>query len=263
MFALLKRRRRARLRRLPVPGAWRDIVARRAPAVSRLPEPDRRELFGHVHVLLAEKRFTGCGGLAMTDEIRVTIAAQAALLLLHRETDYFPGLRSILVYPESYVAPLSEEQDDGTVIEGSEAREGESWHEGSLVLSWSDVIGGAADPHDGYNLVLHEFAHQLDAETGQENGTPRLASKAQYKEWQGVMSREYEALCEAVRAGRPTVLDAYGAESPAEFFAVSTEAFFERPRNLKARHPELYEQLKLYYRQDPERRAGAEPGACG
>jgi len=255
MLSIFRNRRRATLRRLPVPEAWRGIVARRVPAVAGLSEADRAELFGHIHVLLTEKRFAGCGGLEMTDEVRITIAAQAALLLLHRNTSYFRGLHSILVYPGSYVAPVSEEQDDGTVIEGPEAREGESWHEGSLVLSWADVVEGAADPHDGYNLVLHEFAHQLDAETGDENGTPRLESRSQYQSWRRIMTREYESLCAAVEAGRETILDPYGAESPAEFFAVATEAFFERPRNLRMRHPELYDQLRRYYRQDPDRGA--------
>lgn len=251
MLHFFKHRRRMKLRSLPVPASWLEIIDRNAPVTAALSEADRAELFGHVHVLLAEKRIEGCGGLPMTDEIRVTIAAQASLLLLHRETDYFPTLRSVLVYPDSYIAPLSEEQKDGTVIEGHEVREGESWHEGALALSWVDVMNGAADPHDGNNLVLHEFAHQLDSETGDEDGMPWLASAARRETWRRVLGAEFEALRHAVEDMRPTLLDEYGAESPAEFFAVATECFFELPCELKREHPELYEQLALFYTLDP------------
>ncbi len=172
-------------------------------------------------------------------------------MLLHRETNYFPTLRSILVYRESYLAPLSEEQDDGTVIEGDEPREGESWHEGSLALSWADVLEGVAHPEDGYNLALHEFAHQLDSETGAEDGMPRLESPEQRAQWKEVLGREFQTLRRAVQDKQPTLLDDYGAESPAEFFAVATECFFMLPGDLKQEHPELYDQLMTYYRQDP------------
>ena len=251
---IFKRRHRETLRSAPVPEAWHSIIKRNAPLIAALDETDRAELFGHAHVLLNEQRFEGCTGLTMTEEIRVTIAALASVLLLHRDTNYFPALRSIIVYPESYLAPLNEEQDDGTVIEGEEPRDGESWHEGSLALSWADVLEGAAHPGDGYNLVLHEFAHQLDGETGDEDGMPRLNTRELRAQWQVVFGREFETLRRAVEDKRSTLLDDYGAESPAEFFAVATECFFELPHDLIQAHPELYELLKTYYRQDPANR---------
>ncbi len=219
--------------------------------VQRLSDADREELKGHIQVLLAEKRFEGAGGLTMTDEVRVTIAAQAAVLLLRRETDYYPGLSSIVVYPDEYLAPFEEVDETGVVTEGSDQRSGESWEEGTLVLSWEDVLMGGAEGEYPYNVVLHEFAHQLDAEDGGASGIPLLGSRAARRMWTRTLRAGYERLQDDVRRGRKTVLDPYGAESPAEFFAVATECFFETPVTLQERHPELYSELVRYYRQDP------------
>ncbi|HVO76938.1 MAG TPA: M90 family metallopeptidase [Candidatus Bathyarchaeia archaeon] len=246
-----KKKRRARLMKTPLRPDWIAIVERTVPYYLVLPPADREELLGLVQVFLAEKRFEGCDGLEITDEIRLTIAVQACVLLLHRKTDVYPLLQSILVYPHTFVAPLKERAPGGVVIEDFEEREGESWDTGALVLSWDDVLESAADVHDGYNVVLHEFAHQLDDESGIADGAPRLESKAAYEAWSRVFEREYDALVENIERHRPTLLDEYAVESPAEFFAVVTEAFFETPAGLKAAHPELYEQLSLYYRQDP------------
>ena len=197
------------------------------------------------------------GGLELTDEIRVTIAAQACILLLHRETDYYPKLTSILVYPAGYTAYETRPFAGNVWEEGGENRLGQTGRRlGSLVLAWDDVKRGAADPSDGTNLVLHEFAHQLDFEDNASDGAPALATRAEYLAWARVMSREFKALCDADRAGTPTVLDRYGATNPAEFFAVATEAFFERPRVLRARHPELYAEFAHFFRQDPIRYSG-------
>src|SRR5215213_11101275 len=160
MFTFFKTRRRAGLRATPIPDDWRRTIERNVPIVRRLPPADRQELFGHVQVFLAEKHFEGCGGLELTDEIRVTIAAQACLLLLHRETDYYRRLVTILVYPTAYVAKGVESLGGGLVLEGPQGRLGEAWTAGVVVLSWDDVRGGAADVRDGQNVVLHEFAHQ-------------------------------------------------------------------------------------------------------
>lgn len=251
----IRRRRRERLRRKPVPAEWLAIIRRNVPYWHLLAPPERQELLGHVAVLLAEKRFEGCGGLRLTDEIRVTIAAQAAVLLLGRETDYYPTVRTILVYPHRYVDERPRRQPDGTVIEGPQVRLGESWFRGPVVLSWDDVRRGAADIRDGHNLVFHEFAHQLDAESGASEGAPALGSRSRYLAWARVLGAAYDDLREDIRSRLPTLLDAYGATSPAEFFAVATECFFERPVALRRRHPELYEQLRTYYRQDPAARA--------
>lgn len=251
MFGWLKRRRRERLRSKPMTSRWKSILARNVPYIALLPALDRQELSGHIQVLLAEKKFAGCAGIEITDEIRLTIAAQAALLLLHRNTDYFPTMRTILVYPDLFMVEHSHVQEDGTVLEEAVEQAGESWYGGPVILSWEDVLAGAADPHDGYNVVLHEFAHQLDDESGAADGAPALGSLARYQAWAKAFGREYEQLQDAVLAERLSLLDEYGAESPAEFFAVATECFFERPRALRRKHPELYMQLSGYYRQDP------------
>jgi Mlc titration factor MtfA (ptsG expression regulator) len=251
MFTWLKRRRREQLRNVPLPSRWKSIITRNVPYIALLPSLDRQELSGHMQVLLAEKQFTGCAGLKVTDEIRITIAAQAALLLLHRQTDYFPTMRTILVYPGLFLVEHSHVQEDGTIVEESVEQAGESWYGGPVILSWQDVLAGAADPHDGYNVVLHEFAHQLDDESGGTDGAPELGSLARYQAWAKAFGHEYEQLQNAVLADQLSLLDEYGAESPAEFFAVATECFFERPRALRRKHPELYMQLAGYYRQDP------------
>lgn len=250
-----KRRRRKRVRQRPTPASWPAILDRYVPYVRRLSQEDRGELFGHMHVFLAEKRFEGCGGLKITEAIRVTIAAQACLLLLHRETNYYSKLRSILVYPSTYVAHAPRRQPDGTVVEGPQARAGESWHHGVVVLSWDDVQHGAADIDDGHNVVLHEFAHQLDSESGSVEGAPALGLRSRYVVWARVLGHEYDRLQREVAARHRTLIDAYGAQNPAEFFAVVTECFFERPVELLRRHPALYEQLRSFYRQDPAERA--------
>ena len=252
MFGFLTRRRRSRVRARPFPRDWRQIIERNIPIFGRLPPADQSELLGHVQVFLAEKRFEGCGGLELTDEIRVTIAAQACLLLLHRDADYYPELTVILVYPTGYVARVERHVEGGVWEEGNDDRLG---HTGrnlrALVLAWDSVRHGAADPNDGQNLVLHEFAHQLDYEDRRTDGTPALGTREEYLAWGRVMSHEFEALRTADDADIPTLLDKYGASNPAEFFAVVTEAFFERPHALRARHPALYLELQRFFRQDP------------
>jgi MtfA peptidase len=246
-----KSRRRERLRAEPFPDHWRRLVETRVPLFSHLSSEDQRELLGHARVLLEEKHFEGAAGLLMRDEVRVTIAAQAALLLLHRDTDYFPRLTSVIVYPSGYVAE-SKHAEGGIWSEADESLLGHTQRDlRAIVLSWDDVKAGAADPNDGHNLVLHEFAHQLDFEDGSTDGTPVLDSGAQIRVWAEVFGEELEALRRAADDGEPTLLDPYGAQDPAEFFAVATETFFERAVELEQRHPRLYEQLRRFYRQDP------------
>ncbi len=247
----LKQRRRRRLRMTPFPESWVEIIRRNVPYAHILPKEDRHELQGHIQIFLAEKTFEGCGGLQVTDEIRVTIAAQACLLLLHRVADYYPMLRTVLVYPGAYVAPVTESVGHGVVREGVSVRVWESWQHGSVILSWDDVLHGAADIHDGHNVVLHEFAHQLDQEAGVAEGAPILPKPAMYVAWARVLSAEYTQLQKDAELGRETLFDKYGAVNPAEFFAVATECFFEKALQLKEKHPELYEELRLFYRQDP------------
>jgi Mlc titration factor MtfA (ptsG expression regulator) len=252
MFDMFKSRRRARLRAEPASTKWRAILERNLPVFTRLSPEDQDELLGHTQVFLAEKHFEGAGGLVLTDEMRVTIAGQACLLLLHRETDYYPELVSIIVYPSGYTAHEERHIGGGIWEEGGEDRLGHTAKRlSALVLAWDAVRHGASDPTDGENLVLHEFAHQLDFESEAGDGTPALETRGDFLAWARVMSAEFNALRNASDAGVPTLLDQYGATNPAEFFAVITEAFFERPRALKKKHPTLFAQLERFYRQDP------------
>lgn len=246
-----QRRKRERLAAQPFPDGWVRMIERNVPHFQRLTEPDRRELHGHIHVFLAEKRFEGCGGLAVTDEIRLTIAAHACILLLHRQTDYYPLLVTVLVYPHAFLVQRYQAGPGGHTVEAYQTLAGESWRQGSLVLAWDEVLHGAFDPTDGHNVVLHEFAHQLDEEDGSANGAPPLPSRAMYGPWARILGHDYAELVASTQKGQEGLLDPYGAISPAEFFAVATEFFFEAPNRLKARHPALYEELRLYYRQDP------------
>ena len=252
IFARLKNRRRGRARARPFPDEWLAAIKRSVLFFRRLSQNDRNELLGHIQVFLGEKRFEGCGGLELTDDIRVTIAAQACLLLLHRATDYFPHLVTILVYPSTYMVDETRHVEGPIWEDGKTARLGETGRRmGTLVLAWDAAKSGAADPADGKNVVLHEFAHQLDYENGAEDGAPALATREQQLSWRNVMQIEFASLRAADETGIPTLLDTYGATNAAEFFAVSTEAFFERPRALRARHPNLYAELERYFRQDP------------
>ncbi len=253
MFRFWRRRKRRRLKKQPFPDAWCEIIRRRVPYYALLTNAEREQLHGHILVLLAEKEFVGVDGVEITDDIRVTVAAQAALLLLNRDTDYFPDLYSIVIYPHEFAAPTTERLEDGTVLESYQTRIGESWDRGQLVLSWRDVVLGAADDADGTNVVLHEFAHQLDSEVGATDGAPNLP-RAQQHEWARVFTERYRQLIADLNAGRSTCLNPYAAKNPAEFFAVSTESFFEQPVRLRSCHPDLYERLQLFYRQDPATR---------
>lgn len=248
-----KKRRRRRLRSESFPDAWEAVLHKNVPIFVRLADEDRKTLRGHILVFLAEKNFEGCGGLTLTDEVRVTIAAHACLLQLRRTPDYFPRLLTVLVYPSTYVAQDRQPLDGGGVLEGEVARLGEAWADGVVVLAWDEVKAAADDVRDGQNVVLHEFAHQLDQQDGAADGTPVLDSRSQYMSWARVLGAEYERHRRNTWLGRPGVLDEYGATNPAEFFAVATECFFEKPAQLRRKHPELFAELLAYYRFDPGR----------
>jgi Mlc titration factor MtfA (ptsG expression regulator) len=248
---IFKNKKRERLKAQPFSDKWDEMLRERFPLYDRLSNSDRRELQAHIHVFLEEKQFEGCNDLEVTDEIRVVIAAQACMLLLHRDTDYFPAMTSIFVYPTLFYADVVEEGEDGVVSEYEEDRSGESWDYGPVVLSWEDALMGAAEEEKGYNSVIHEFAHQLDLENGAPDGVPRLENRGQYESWERVMSEAFERFERAVDAGRATVIDEYGVEGPDEFFAVATEHFFLTPAELRREFPDLYDAMKSYFRQDP------------
>jgi len=251
MFGMLRKWRRARLNKQRFPAQWLGILQKRVPYYGLLSPDEQIELQNLVRIFLAEKKFEGCGGQKITDEIRVTIAAQACILLLNREHDYYAGLESILVYPSSYLAPSKFVDEVGVVHEGDEGRLGEAWLRGAIILSWDEVRQDSRDFQDGRNVTFHEFAHHLDQQDGSFDGAPVLEKPSHYRSWARVLSKEYAALNEAAERGHETLIDQYGATNPAEFFAVITEAFFETPKALQEKHPELYEELKKFFRQDP------------
>ncbi len=266
----LTERKRRRIRARPFPADWRDILKRRVPYVRMMPADLQLQLKGHIQVFLAEKAFIGCDGLEITDEIRVTIAAQACLLILNRADFYYPELRQILVYPSSFVAKREHTDGAGIKHAGHQVLAGESWSSGQVILSWHDTLQGAAVPDDGNNVVIHEFAHQLDQEKGAANGAPILARRAHYRRWSQVLNDEYRALqarrtfrgerihnphveetAGAATAEQDPLFSDYGATDPAEFFAVISEVFFERPARMAQEHSALYQELARFYRLDP------------
>ncbi|HEY9763202.1 MAG TPA: M90 family metallopeptidase [Trichocoleus sp.] len=247
----IQRQRRVRLQRRPFPPLWRALIEENVPLYQHLSPEERQRLQGHLQVFLAEKQFIGCQGLQVTEEMRVIVGAIASLLLLNERGTYFPKLKSILMYPGAYIVSQPTVNGPYIVEERQEARLGESWIRDQVILSWAHIQSDLRHWNDGHNLILHEFAHQLDQEDDQAEGVPILKHQADYAQWTQVMATEYEQLCEAVRQRRKTVLDSYGTKNPAEFFAVATETFFEKSKQLKKSHPALYEQLKRYYQLDP------------
>jgi MtfA peptidase len=243
--------RRERIRRRPFPDGWRKLLQRHMPYFRVLPSDLQLQLKKHIQVFIAEKQFIGCDGLQITDAMRVTIAAYACLLILNRRTDYYPSLRQILVYPGVFIVDDKHIDSAGVLHERREVRSGESWSRGQVVLSWQDASEDALHSDDGRNVVIHEFAHQLDQQNGEANGAPLLARSDFYRSWSKVFADEFNRLQEQAQRGEDSLFDHYGATSPAEFFAVVSEVFFEQPRRMAAAHPALYEQLTRFYRLDP------------
>lgn len=250
-FSLYPGFRRRHILAKPFPARWMSIVKRRLPFFSKLKNEEQEQLLEGIKLFLANKQFHGCDGLEINDDIRITIAAEACLLLLNRKTGVYPRLKHILVYPAAFRAAHLEGSEDGTLSEQSRGLLGESWQAGKVILSWEDVEHGAADIHDGRNVALHEFSHQLDSESGSANGAPPLRS-SRYPRWTKVLSGEFTRLQKKLQRHKPSVMDYYGATNPAEFFAVATETFFEKPSQMKKKHPELFDELQKYYRVNPE-----------
>ena len=248
-----------RLRRALARPLAPDLVAileRNLAQYARMNEGQQRRLRRLVQQFLHEKAFVGCAGLEVTDEMRVTIAAQACMLVLGRTGDaspasLYPSLHAVLVYPGAFLVPRREVDAAGVVTEQRQDLLGESWGDGRVILSWDHVRRAGVEESPDHNVVLHEFAHQLDSESGSTNGAPYLGSTERYRSWSEVLSRNYAALRRDAMWGQRGVLDHYGASSPAEFFAVATESFFEQPWELSARHPDLYEEFMKYFRVDP------------
>lgn len=248
---LWRAQQRRRLRNRLLPTEWRTVVERALPLYARMPPDLRARLDGLIQQFVAEKEFVGCRGLAVTLEMKLAVASQACLLTLNRGEGLYDELYSVLLYPAAFVAPQEEQDEAGVVTQHESLLTGEAWETHRIVLSWDDVQASAHQPGTGYNVVFHEFAHYLDAEDGGANGAPWLGDAARYERWSKVMTEEYERLCAAAERGEETLLDPYGAEEPAEFFAVATESFFAQPVEMKSQHPLLYAELAGYYRLDP------------
>lgn len=240
-----RQQRRAALRKMRLNSEQREELGNDFVLYTRLPENLRDDLEGLMHVFIEEKIFEPCGGLEeVTPHMQRVIAAQACILLLRSPHNYYSKLRSILLYPEAYRAPGQHGAED--------VRLGESWGTGSVVLTWSSVVAGGRNADDGHDVTIHEFSHQLDQADGAGDGAPTLKSNGAYHSWAGAFKSAFDHFQKRVESGKKTVLDDYGAENPAEFFAVATETFYEKPEQLKKRYPELYAQLVSYYGVDPE-----------
>ena len=255
-FAWKFQRKRAQARRIrhlqaALNPLWIGILERNVSLYRKLPQEVRLTLHGCINLFLDEKEFVGCEDVEITDEIRLTVAGNACLLVMNNrklrgERDLFPGFSTILVYPDTYVA--KQVRYDGMVeIHEHDTRAGESWHGGPLVLSWADVLRGSRRDDDGFNVVLHEFAHKIDEENGASVGLPVLSDRSHYADWARVLSEEYEEFLNRVERDTNHIIDEYGAVSSTEFFAVTTESFFEKPRPMQRHLPELYKQFERLY----------------
>ena len=249
---LQKKRRREQLRRMPTPEHWHSILKTNVPFLRFLPQNLRIELFQRMNIFLAEKTFTGSQGLEITEEMRVTVAAQACLILLNKSIETYPGLHTIVMYPSSFRSQQQKTIEHGITYEHSQARIGESWTRGHVILSWKHSRRGGRNFRDGHNVVIHEFAHQLDQADGRADGIPDALPKVE--QWIRVFQKNYRAIAEQYKKpGKKPLLRKYGLTNAAEFFSVSSELFFEKPRSFRRNYPDLYDELKRFYKLDPYR----------
>ena len=250
----LRAYRQRRVLTHPFPAYWRKVLQRRVPMLRRMPVDLQLQLKKRIQIFIAEKAFIGCDGLQVTEEMRVVIAAQACLLILNRSMQHYAHVRQILVYPGAFVVQRTVTDGIGLQQDERQALSGESWSQGQVVLSWQDTLDGAAVVDDGRNVVLHEFAHQLDQENGAAQGAPPpTAGDTQHnpQRWKQVFSQAFADLQSQARRGEQGLFNHYGAQNPAEFFAVATETFFEQAAGMAEHYPALYDELKAYYRVDP------------
>ncbi|HVB48768.1 MAG TPA: M90 family metallopeptidase [Burkholderiales bacterium] len=247
------RRRRVLARHRVDDALWHRVTGR-LPFLRGLDAEQLRRLQQLALLFLAEKEFAPVRGLVLDDAMRLSIAVQACLPILELALDWYAGWTGIVVYPSDFKVKRSEMDQDGVLHEWHDELAGESWPGGPVVLSW-DAIEGARNAE--INVVIHEFAHKLDMANGVANGVPPLHAGMDRAAWCAAFASAYERFCDALERGRHTWLDPYAAEDPSEFFAVLSEAFFEQPHELRRRYADVYEQLRLFYRQDPAPRMSA------
>lgn len=253
MFGIFRnwRRRRILANHLFDRSLWQRLLSD-VPVLAALDNARLERLQALTALFQHEKTFEPAGGLELTDEMRLRITALACLPVLELGLDRYDSVRTVIVYPGGFLVRNREQVDeDGVVHTGDDVLSGEAWEQGPVVLAWEDVL--ASGLGEGYNVVIHEFAHKLDYEEGAINGMPLLHRSMDAAEWASVFQAAYDELCTAVDNGQDTWLDPYASESPAEFFAVCSELFFERPTEFREHYPQLHEQLAAYYRQQPER----------
>jgi MtfA peptidase len=253
-FTWLKNRQRRKLRESAPLDEWRATLRENLWQFAALSELEQNKLCRDSAVFVAEKHWEGCNGLTISEEMKTLVAAQVALLTLGFGEQYFDRVRSVLLYPQEYEAPDHDSPGSGIVIESRSARIGEAWYRGPVILSWPDVEAGGRSPNGGHNLVVHEFAHQLDTLNGREaDGVPVMQTERQAARWVSVCDRAFAQLQRACRGwGRPH-MDCYGATDRAEFFAVASETFFQTPGRLANTESELFDVLREFYGQDPRR----------
>jgi len=242
------RRRRVIARHRIDDALWNAVVAS-LPFLRGLSADELRRLRELALLFHAEKQFSGAHGFALDDAMRLSIAVQACLPVLALGLDRYGDWSEVVVHPGDFRVRLAETDDQGVVHEFDDERAGESWSGGPVVISWDAAVHAPE-----MNVVIHEFAHQLDMANGEADGNPPLHSGMDRRAWTSAFHVAYEGFCDAVERDRETWLDPYAAEAPAEFFAVISEAFFEAPNETRRRYPDVYEQLKQYYRQDPASR---------
>ena len=254
MFRWFTHRRRKRLTQAPFPAAWEAIIRRNVAHYGMLDDVLRAHLHALIQVFIAEKHWEGAGGLEITEEIRVTISAQACMLLLGLSHNYYRNLQSIIVYPSTVVPPEQKPGFFETTLAPAKQEVpilGQAFEQGPVIIIWDAALQGGRHPELGHNVIYHEFAHKLDMLDGRADGTPALRDRVEYRDWVQTCSREYLRLKRDAEMGRKTFLSAYGSTSEAEFFAVATEQFFDRPKQMLDHAPDLYRVLREYYRQDP------------
>jgi len=257
MLNWFAKRRRRNIVRTPFPPEWGSVISRHMAQYRLLADEERVRLHSLIQIFIAEKSWEGCGGLVLTDEIRVTVAAGACLLILNLAHNYYENVETIIIYPSDLVLPERKLGFFETALEPLEPDgpvSGQAFEQGPLVFSWDAVRDGIRHAGSGYNVVYHEFAHKLDMLAGAADGTPRLRDRAEYHDWIRTCSREFRRLLRDMEKGKRTFIDEYGATDEAEFFAVATEHFFDQPVRLTKSAPELYRVLRQFYQQDPAKR---------
>jgi Mlc titration factor MtfA (ptsG expression regulator) len=245
--------RRRRALRSPFPDTWRALLSRRLPWWRRLDAGERRRMEGLIREFTAVKLWEGGGGFEPGDDVRVTIAAEACLLVLGLDLDHYRDVTSIIVYPSATLRTGERSLRPGIVTETPLTLRGEAMLHGPVLITWDDVVQSVRHPDRGHNVVHHEFAHKLDMRDGFADGIPAIGSRALRSRFDAVTAAEFRRLEDGETAH---LLDPYGATNRAEFFAVATEAFFDRPASLRDETPDLFEVLRDFYRQDPAERAG-------